>query len=114
MQNGRRGQVPSRVVTIHDENNVPCTSTSSQHQRWWCHFTKVLNVVGQYDEGELDLVRQREVDFSLAHLPCEQDVRLALLQVKNGKAAGMSGILPEMVKVGLTSVDFMCMLTKLV
>ena len=68
---GRRGRVPSRVVTIHDENNVPCTSTTSQHQRWQCHFTKVLNVVGRYDEGELDLVRQREVDSSLAHLPCE-------------------------------------------
>jgi len=114
MQRGRRGRVPSRVITIHDENNVPCVSTASQHQRWRHHFTKVLNVVSEYDESELDLVRQREVDPSLACLPCEYDVQLALSQVKSGKAAGKSGILPEMVKIGQTSSDFVHMLLKLV
>ena len=32
MQHGRRGWVPSRVITIHDENDIPCVSTVSQHQ----------------------------------------------------------------------------------
>ena len=61
----------SRVVTRHDKNNVPCVSTTSQHQRWRC---QVLNVVSQHVEGELDLVRQHEVDPTLAYLPCEHDV----------------------------------------
>ena len=61
-----------------------------------------------------DLVRQREVDSSLADLPHEHDVQLALSQVKGGKAARSSGILPEMLKIGQTNGDFMLMLTELV
>ena len=114
MQHGRRGRVPSRVVTIHDENDIPCVDVVSQHQRWRRHFTKVLNVVSPFDESVFDLVRQCEVDSSLADLPHEHDVQLALSQVKGGKAAGSSGILPEMLKIGQTNGDFMLMLTELV
>ena len=114
MQHGRRGRVPSRVVTIHDENDIPCVDAVSQHQRWQRHFTRVLNVVSPFDESVIDLVRQREVDSSLADLPHEHDVQLALSQVKGGKAAGSSGILPEMLKIGQTNGDFMLMLTELV
>ena len=85
MQRGRRLGTIYRVVTIHVENNIPCVSTASQYQRWRHHFTKVLNVASQYDESELDLVRHREIDHSLMHLPCEHDVQLALSQVKSGK-----------------------------
>ena len=74
----------------------------------------VLNVVSQYDELELDFVRQHEVASSLADLPDEEDVQLALSQVKNGKAAGSSGILPEMLKVGQESREFICMILTLV
>ena len=114
MQHGRRGRVPSRVITIHDEDDIPCVSTASQHQRWWRHFTKVLYVVSHYDECELDLVGQPKLDSSLADLPDEKDVQLALSQVENGKAAGSSGILPEMLKVGQVSHEFVCMLLALV
>ena len=114
MEHDRRGHVPSRVVTIHDENDVPCVNRASHHQRWRRHFTKVLNVISQYDETELDLVRQREVDISLAGLPHGQDVQVALSQIKSGKAAGSSGILPEMLMVGRANDDFVCMLTEIV
>ena len=114
MQHGKRGQVPSRVITIHDEDDMLCVSTASQHQQWRRHFAKVLNVASQHDERELDSVRQHEVDSSLADLPNEEDVQLALSQVGNGKAAGSSGILPETLKVGQESHEFMCMLLTLV
>ena len=74
MQHGRRGRVPSRVVTTYiqyDENGIPCINAASQHQRWRRHFTKVLNVVSQFDESVLELVRQCEVDSSLVDLPHE-------------------------------------------
>ena len=32
MQRGRRGLIPSRAVTICDEDGAPCVSTSDQHQ----------------------------------------------------------------------------------
>ena len=59
-------------------------------------------------------MRQHEVASSLADLPDEEDVQLALSQVKNGKAAGSSGILPEMLKVGQESREFICMILTLV
>ena len=65
-----------------------------------------MNVVSQFDESVLELVRQCKVDSSLVDLPHEQDVQLALSQVKSGKAAGSSGILPEMLKVGQNNSDF--------
>ena len=55
---------------------------------------------------------QYEVNSSLADLPDEEDVQLS--QVKNGKAAGSSGVLPEMLKVGQESCEFICMLLTLV
>ena len=113
MQCGRCGQVPSKVITIHDEDDIP-VSTVPQHQRWRHCFAKVLNVVSQYDEFELYLVEQHEVDSSLADLPDEEDVKLALSQLKNDKAAGSSGILPEMLKVDQMSHEFLCLLLVLV
>ena len=44
MQRGRRGLIPTRAVTIHDEDDVPCGSISDQHRRWRRHFNKVLNI----------------------------------------------------------------------
>ena len=41
-------------------------------------------------------MKQHEVDSSLADLPDDEDVKQALSQVKNNKAASSSGILPEM------------------
>ena len=114
MQRGRRGLLPTRVVTIHDAEGVPCVSTSAQHQRWRQHFTKVLNIQSEFDRREIELVSQREVDESLGSVPNSIDVRKALCKLKNGKAAGSSGILPEMLKVGRKHEDFVGMLTELV
>ena len=44
------------MVTVNDENNVPCLSVDAQHQRWRYHF-KVVNVVSQYDACEMEFVR---------------------------------------------------------
>ena len=56
------------------------------------------------------------MDSSLADLPHEHDayVQLTLSQLKGGKAAGSSGILPEMLKIGQINGHFMLMLTELV
>ena len=113
MQRGRRGLLPSRVVTIHNSDGVPCVSTSAQHQRWQQHFTKVLNIRSEFDRSELDLVRQREVDEVLAGVPSATEVRKGLSKLKNGKAAGSSGILPEMLKVGQKYSEFVEMLKEL-
>lgn len=113
MQRNRRGLLPSRVVTIHDADGVPCVSTTAQHQRWRQHFTKVLNIMSDFKESELDLVRQRKVDDDIASEPSASEVKTALNKLKNGKAAGSSGIFPEMLKVGRKCNDFVDMLKDL-
>jgi len=47
-------------------------------------------------------------------LPSSEDVFVALQQLKNRKAAGNSGILPEMLKARRTNSDFVAMLMDLV
>ena len=88
-------------------------STSVQHQCWRQHFTKVLNIWSEFDRSELDLVRQHEVDEVLAGVPSATEVRKGLSKLKNRKAAGSSGILPEMLKVGRKYSDFVEMLKEL-
>ena len=61
MQCCKRGNISSHVVTIYDENDISCVIISIQHQRSRRHFVKVLIVVNQYDDGELALVRQRDM-----------------------------------------------------
>ena len=86
MQRGRRGLLPSRVVTIHDSDGVPCVSTSAHYQRWRQHFTKVLNIRSEFDRSELDLVWQHEVDEVLAGVPSATEVRKGLSKLKNGES----------------------------
>ena len=51
-------------------------------------------------------MKQREVCEFLAVKPTPGEVRQALTKLKNGKAAGSSGILPEMLKAGKRNDDF--------
>ena len=54
----------------------------------------------------MNLVRQREVCESLAAVPSGREIGKALGQLKNGKAAGKSNILPEMLKAGRRDEGF--------
>ena len=69
MQRCRRGLIPTRCITIKDEDGISCTTTESQEERWRRHFTNVLNVRSKYSEEEVDKVRQRPVRTELAEEP---------------------------------------------
>ena len=56
---------------------------------------------------------QRLVNENLADEPKSAEVAKALGKLRNGKAAGTSNILPEILKVGAQNEDFVCMLTDL-
>lgn len=114
MQRGRRGLRPSREVNIHNEDGEPCKTTDAQHQRWRQHFNSVLNIRTRFAATEMDRVRQREVKADLANTPSLLEITRALGQLKNGKAAGISGILPEMLKAGRKNKEFVGMIMDLV
>ena len=84
LQHGRRGLIPSRAVTITDENGDPCCDPASQQARWRRHFTSVLNLCGSFSAHELDLLEQRPVCIDIAAVPSALDVAAALAKVKNG------------------------------
>ena len=114
MQRGRRGLLPSVVVTINDENGNPCASISAQQQRWKRHFTQVLNVQSPFDPEELEKVRQRPLRADLAEKPSMRELTKALGRLKNGKAAGSSNILPEMIKTACDDEEFRALLLDLI
>ena len=113
MQRGRRGLLPSVNVTINDEDGNPCTSPAAQQQRWRRHFSSVLNMQSQYDPEELGKVRQRPLRPELAEKPSMRELTKAIGKLKNSKAGGSSGLLPEMVKAACDNEEFKVLLLDL-
>ena len=114
LQHGRRGLIPSRAVTITDENGDPCCHPASQQARWRRHFTSVFNLCGSFSAHELDLLEQRPVRIDIAAVPSALDIAATLAKVKNRKAPGSSGILLEMVKAGTDNFEFCDLIADLV
>ena len=114
MQYGRRGLVPSRLATVVDDEGNPCSTLVAQQQQWRRHFTKILNIQSQFDETEIMRARQRPVRHHLAEAPTMDELTDAIGKLKNGKAGGASGILPEMVKAACSEEEFLDLLLDLV
>ena len=66
----------------------------------------MLNVQSQFDE-ELERTKQRPLREILERGPFIVELKKALSKLKNGKASGSSGILPEMVKVAAEEEEFL-------
>ena len=114
IQHGRRGLIPQRTAVVRDEEGRVCDTPESQQQRWREHFTKVLNLQSEFDVAELEQVRQRRERPEMADPPTEEEVVQALGKLRSGKAAGESGILPEMVKAACCGEEFMERLVEMV
>ena len=98
LQHGRVGKVPIRSATVRNEDGSMCTTPEEIQQRWRRHFTSILNTQSSFNEEELREVMQRPPRPSMAEPPTEEEVVKAIGAMKNGKAGGHSGILPEMIK----------------
>ena len=59
-------------------------------------------------------MRKKLLDHELDRPPHLTEVKRAMWKLKSGKAAGSSGILPEMVKAGRGDEDFLGMMCDLV
>ena len=114
MQYRRRGLVPSRSVTIQDEEGKPCITPKARQQRWQRHFATVLNVQSQFSMEEVQRARQRPLRTQLERKSSLGELATALHKLKNGKAGGSSNILPEMVKAAGEEVTFQTLLLDLV
>ena len=107
-----QGLRPVPVLGIKNENGTPCQSIEDQTKRWQRHFTKILNVESEVDMTVFNTLQQRTVAQELAELPTEDEIAEAVSHLRNNKAPGQSGILPEMVRYG--GSDFLAALLSLV
>ena len=78
LQRAKRGRMPARVVTIHDEDSRPCDTVTEQHECWKRHFNQVLDVPSQYDALEVQRVTQRSLDHELDRPPHLTEVNRAM------------------------------------
>ena len=113
MQRGRRGLVPARLSRVRNRDGFLCTTALEQHQRWREHFTDILNIQTPFNTMEIEKIKQRPLRQELAKLPSMEDLLDAVDKLKNGKAGGKSGILPEMLKAACGDNVFAEMLLKL-
>ena len=114
IQRARRGHIPMRSAVVCDKQGNACTTPEEQQQRWKRHFSHILNIQSSYDEKELQKVKQRPPRPTMSELPTEEELLDAISTMKNGKAGGQSGILPEMVKAASNDDYFLDTLLTLV
>ena len=114
IQRGRRGLVPVRAAVVKDEDGNACTTAEAQQQRWRRHFTKILNIQSEFDVEELRRVRQKSSRPEMAEVPSDEELLSAVGKMRNGKAGGESGILPEMIKAACCEEEFLRRLLELV
>ena len=100
IQQNHQGLRPVPAPAIRNENGGVCKSATEQLQRWQQHFEKVLNVRSCFDMSVFDSVHVRSMYGELDDLPSMEELQGAIRCLRNHKAAGASGILPEMVKCG--------------
>ena len=111
LQTASRGLVLIKTsCSVRKLDGTICSSAGEQQQCWREHFLKVLNIQSTFDPTEIELVRVREVSDGLALPPTADEVQTAINHLSNGKAAGSSGILPEMVKVNC-NLFYQCLFT---
>ena len=68
----------------------------------------------QFDPEELEKVRQCSLRADLAQKPSMRELTKALGKLKNGKAAGGSNILPEMIKTACDKEEFRALVLDLI
>ena len=95
---------PLQVNTIVDENGNTLSNHSDVCVRWQHHFLNVLNVPRNFQEDVMNSVLQLPVRGHLDVVPIASygEIQSALGCLKCCKAAGESGILPELLMSGAT------------
>ena len=96
-----RSLTQSRVTPtsiILDENNRPLHKAEEKLARWQRHFSEVLNVQNNLEEGVVMALE----DHSQSDTPevSREEVVRAVNKLQNGKAAGGDKVVAELVKKG--------------
>lgn len=96
INNMRKKSAPAPVM-INDSSGDLLTDRTRVAARWKEHFELLLN--GQSDREGTNRIRIED-DGQAVEPPTPDEVRKAVRELKNGKAAGKDGIPAELLKVG--------------
>lgn len=100
LQMAHRGRRPAGQTALLKENGDVTTSPEEVTARWHGHFKKILNIPSEYKEEVIAEIQQLPTKSHLDEPPTEEEIESALSKLKNGKAGGKTGILPELIKYG--------------
>ena len=96
----------TRSTHLHDSQGHPCKSDEAILSRWSEHYKLALNHPPAVASPELDAMSSSTVpdtDIPVDAPTCEE-VRRAILKLKNGRAPGADGLPPELLKCAVDSV----------
>ena len=100
LQRAHTGRRPIRPSAIRKDNGELTQGPSEVLDRWYQHFDTLLNVESEYSEEVLEGTTVLPPFTDLDNAPSEEELENALSKLKNGKAGGKNGILPELVRCG--------------
>ena len=100
LQMAHSGRRPTRQTALLKENGELTASPEEVTARWHGHFKRILNIPTEYKEEVIAEIQQLPIQSHLDEPPSEEEIETALSKLKNGKAGGKTGILPEMIKYG--------------
>ena len=100
LQTLHRGRRPVQTTSVLKENGELANDPDEINSRWHRHFTTILNVASQFSEETIASLEPRPTLWDLDEPPTEEEFQTAMDRLKTGKAAGMTGILQEMIVYG--------------
>ena len=100
LQTLHAGRQPTRVTSVQHEDGTLLTSATDIRDRWFRHFSGVLNIQSQFDPDVLAALGDEPLRMELDEPPSREEMVTAMHAMKAGKSGGASGILPEMVISG--------------
>ena len=96
------GRRPRKPTALLKEDGDLTMGPSEVKQRWYDHFTSILNIRSQYRQELIDEMPAQSSRLEVDHPPKSDELSHALGHLKGGKAGEKTGILSELLKCGGT------------
>ena len=100
LQAAFHGRQPTHSVRLRKQDGNLTTGPDELKQLWYKHFSKVLNVTSECRQQLIDEMPSWETKDCLDDPPTSDELVAAMEKMKRGKAAGRTGVLPELILCG--------------